>query len=525
MIAFSNYPTTIWKNVSAEASNLSKAIASRFWMGRLSLGNYSINSKSKTTDGNVTMLTDANPILNTAESQPELNASYSLITVNASNNATWADAEFPFRVPYNENGTIAIPSVIGYGTLAPVQIEINQISSKKSFSINVVNRSLDYTYAFGLGAFNTTLPTLKYYTFGNLPTGSYYIASLIDISNRHYGYALFYVPMLNVSYYNTTFTNGTFIFNVLSNGQPLSNATFIATIDGQYNESGPVTGGRIDYTLPKGSIIKYGEHNVTIHILNGYYPVIEYYNAPPGIPSIYIEMGVAAAIIVLLNVLLRAPNREDYYIDVSEVPPSSEESDVNVTAAQITDLFDTINMRRYWKYMPLTAKEIKSGISSNIRVNNIPVSVTLQNVDEILFQLVSKGDISHLGDSYLPKRWESLSKHDAEYLVTFRKLRDYLVKHAALFTDLDQASDADMVLTSKDRKVPIFIFSKSSGVRRINIQDSTKAFLVFISSSALYEFTDRLYSTYGESSEMLRIAIESGSITLVETDDLSPLLY
>ncbi len=523
-MAFSNYPSYIWQNSSTEAEYLSEAISSRFWMQRLATGNYVINGTTNYTAGNATLLTTRLMLPFTQGAPRLLNSSYSLIQVNASNNSTFLNREFLFRVQYNANGTLEIPSQIGYGTYAPVQIEINEITSKKAFSINVVNRSLEYTYAFGLGAFNTTLPTLKYYTFGNLPTGRYYIASLIDITGRHYGYALFYVPELNVSYLYTNFQNGTFLFNVLSNGQELSNATFAASIDGQYNELGTVTAGVANYTLPKGAVIKYGGHQLTLHILNGFYNITEYYNAPPSIPPLYIEMGIAGIVILLMNLLLHAPNRDEYYIDVAE-PPPSKQNEVDVTSDQIVNMFDTINMRRYWKYMPLTSEEIKLGISSNIRSNNIPVSVTLQNANEVLYELTSRGKLSNVGDYYLPARWEDASKHDAEYLVIFRKMRDYLVKNAAVFTDLDQGNGVDMVLIAKDHQVPLFIFSRKTGIREIKIPESSKAFMVFINSEAMYEFTDKLYNSYGDTSELLRMSIESGSINLVETGNLDPLLY
>ncbi|MCL5427719.1 MAG: hypothetical protein M1321_00890 [Candidatus Marsarchaeota archaeon] len=524
-IAFSNYPTMIWHNVGEAAWALSKAIALRFWMSRLATGSLSMNSMDIMENGSITLLTTNMSLNNTPDAANLINASYSMIQVNASNNATWLDRSITFRVPYNSNGTLSLPSLVGYGDLISGQVNINQVLSNRSFFINVSNRNLQYAYEVSLGAFSTAVPLIHFFKrFGDLPLDQYYIASLTDIYNRHYGYALFLVPLLEVNYTSANFQQGIFTFSVLSNGQPLSNSTFTASIDGQYNQTGTVTDGVINYTLPKGAIVKYGEHNIIIRVLNSIYVTPEYYPSPPSIPPLYIEMAIAGVVVLLLNLLLRAPNREDYFIDVSESPPPKQ-VEIGVPSDQIVNLFDTVNMRRYWKYMPLTPEEMKSGISANLRINNTPVSVTLQNTNEVLYELESKGLLSNIGDYYLPVRWEQASKHDAEYLVIFRKLRDHLVTHASLFTDLDQGEGADMILTSNGKQVPIYIFSRKGGMRRIRVEAGAKAFIVFINSEAMYEFTDRLYSTYGSTSEMLRIAIESGAVKLVETGNLEPMHY
>ncbi|MCL5008575.1 MAG: hypothetical protein M1156_01640 [Candidatus Marsarchaeota archaeon] len=528
-IALSNYPSLIWNSTNYAANDISKIIASRFWMSVIAYGTYAINNSylptgpSLNTKGNVTMLTTNLIINNTPSAPAEINNSYSLISVNASNTDTWLDRQFPFRTNFNANGTLDLPSVIGYGIKAPVQIKVNPILSKTAFSIDVLNRSLEYTYGLPLGVFNTTLPTVEYYLFGNLPTGQYYIASLIDITGRHYGYALFYVPDLNITLTVSNFKTDVFLFNVLSDGQELSNVSYAATINGTYNESGTIHNGVINYTLPNGAVIGYGLHNLSIHVLNREYIIPAYYQSPPAIPSLYIEFGIAGIVILLLNIFLRAPNRDEYYIDLPESPPVKMDN-VNVTSDQIVNLFDAINYSHYWKYMPLTPDEVKFGVSSVIHVNNTPVSITLQNMNEILYTLVSTNKLSSVADYYMPKRWELTSKHDVEYLVIFRRLRDYLVKHAAIFTDLDQSNEADMVFTAKDKQTQLFIFSSISGIRKMKILPGRKAFIVFLNSEARSAFVDKLYKTYGKAAELTRLSIESGSIVLVDTNNLREII-
>ncbi len=524
LIALSNYPSLIWQNSTQAASDLSKIIASRFWMNLTALGNYNINGTTEKTFGNATLFTTQMTLNNSAYAPNIINSSYSLIRVNASNSAHSQYVEFPFTLRYEVNGTLGVPSQIGYGTAVPIEITVAAKSSSKSFSINVVNRSLAYVYAFPLSFFNTSLSVIKHLSFGNLPTGHYYLASLVDINNRNYGSTLFYVPNLNITPTYANFKNLTFLFNVLSNYQAISNKPFTASVNGAYKVSGTINNGIINYTLPKDAVVGYGQQNIVIHILNRNYTISEFYSSPPGIPSIYIEFGIAAAVILLLNLVLRAPNREEYFIDIQSLPPT-QKSDVSVTPDQIVNLFDTINYNYHWKYMPLTPEELKLGISSNIRVGNTPVSVTLQNTNEVLYKLSAEGKLVYIDEYYMPARWESASNHDVEYLAVFRKMRDFLVEHAILFTDIEQSAEADLIMTSKGVQIPIFIFSKAKGIRRIRVIRGKKAFIVFINSDTRNEFTDRLYNTYGKTSETLRLSIESGSVILIDAESLSNLLY
>ena len=64
-------------------------------------------------------------------------------------------------------------------------------------------------------------------------------------------------------------------------------------------------------------------------------------------------------------------------------------------------------------------------------------------------------------DLYAPKAWIEQSGHDIEYLVTFKKLRLYLVTHAYLFTDMDTSSVADIVATLHNERKYIIIHSKA----------------------------------------------------------------
>ena len=523
-VALSNYPTSIWKNVSLEASDLTKVIVSRFWIKLLAAGesNFSIASiKPVNTELNIYTL---NTTMNSTPYSSELiNSSYSLLHVRVSNKVSSLTQEFPISIKFNPAGSLSMPPVIGYENQVQITSKVNRPSSHTSFSVNLYNTSMEFVNANSLGFFNTSLPIVSSYSFGNVKVGAYYLASLIDINDNKYSQAIFYVPYLNVSPYSYNFKNGTFAFTVSSDGQTLSGPTYSITLNCAYNESGTIHNGIIKYA-PTGVIRKYGEQYFNINIGNNVYTIREYHAAPAAIPSIYIEFGAAALVIVLLNFILRAPNVEEYYIDVSSLPPSQKVS-VTLSGDTIVNLFDTINYHFHWRYMPLTSEEIKTGISSNIRSGNTPISITLQNTNEVLYKLAGQGKLAYQDEYYIPQKWLETSKHDMEYLIIFRKLRDFLVEHAIFFTDLDQSTEADTIITVKNKQIPVFIYSTGSGMKTAPLHKGVKTFIIMVNDEAREELQGKLYNTYGKKSSTLRLAIESNNLEITDVDHLDALLY
>ena len=110
-------------------------------------------------------------------------------------------------------------------------------------------------------------------------------------------------------------------------------------------------------------------------------------------------------------------------------------------------------------------------------------------------------------------------------IVIFRKLRDYCIEHAMLFTDIGSSEKADMAITKNGVQSLVYIYSGEGSMKDISFGKETRVFIVFITDEALREFTDKLYSAYGSDAEMLKLGISSGTIRLISTERMDRLLY
>ena len=172
--------------------------------------------------------------------------------------------------------------------------------------------------------------------------------------------------------------------------------------------SGSVVNGGLTYSLPRGTIIGYGNESFRFDMFNSNYTYsTQYIQKVFNIPSVYIEFAIAILVVVLLNLVLQPPNRDDYFIDVPEFPSSKKEQ-VKVQASDILNVFDKVNYYYHWKYMPLTSEEIRSGIGNNIRVKSMPISITTQNTNNIIFTLLDKGDRERV-ELLRPSTWVEAS--------------------------------------------------------------------------------------------------------------------
>lgn len=547
MIAFGNDPKDGWKNSSDLAHDIAAALSTHFWLNVIEQ-----SPENTTYNPSGTLTFFATNAVAGEEGIPyylasELNYSYSMINLTFYNQNGFIVRQVPFRLNFEDNGTLNMPGVVGIGQPFTMVASSNIRNGKAIFYlINMSNSLLEsYIYSTPSGPFpilngskvdEDVEPSLSYYDSRLKP--GYYIAELFGYRENSSGSfyipienALFYIPFFNVTVSRYNFNNGTFIFNISNNNQPMQYTTYSVSLNGAYQQHGTVNLSYIyysllNYTLPKGTLLKFGSQ--TLHLnLNGInYSFNLYYSPPPShaIPPLYIEFAIAAVAILLLNLIVKTPTRDDYFIDVPRFPPT-EKVEVKTSADSILNIFDNMNNRFKWKYMPLTAEELKAGISNTIRHNNIPIMVTMENTEEILDGLANRGYVETIAPYFMPKRWKEASHHDIEYLVVFRKLRDFAIKNALLFTDLDSSKNVDMVIANRGVHSNIYIYSSASGVMQIKFMPNIKTFLVFIDSETRTEFMEKLYNTYGSSAEKLRMSIASGQIITIDTENLDRLLY
>ena len=523
MLAFSNSPTNGWTSVGAMANDIAGAIGSDLWLNRM--GNRTMNVRlSQGESGSLGVFAMLAPERGSSNVTfiPDANGTYDVVTVKASNPQSSVIRRLVLKNAYTPRGAISLPGTIGATQNVPVQLQVQNSSQNLLVHLNIYNLNQSFVGSVPIGFITGSLGVVKYHAF-SIP-GGYYIVSLEDFNNNNYGSALFYVSNVSITPTSLDFKNGTFTFSAYSNGIPLSNVSYGVNINGLYAYAGQITDGVISYKLPQGTLIGFGTENFHFSMINTNYTYTTSYSKQVlNIPPIYIEFGVALLVVLLLNFILKPPNRDEYYIDVPEFPPSKREK-VKVAKSAVLGVFDKVNYYHRWKYMPLTADEVKMGIGNSIRANNMPISITMQNANGLLARLAKDGAIASVGGYYAPAEWVEASKHNVEYLTIFRKMRDYCVSHAVLFTDLDYNDSADMLITKDTKQIGIFIYSKGAKMRKLTVSSDSKVAIVFLNDDSAREFVNRLYASYDKEAEVLKLGIEYNYVKLVDSDHLDQLV-
>ena len=521
LIALSNYPSSGWDNSPGLlASDISKVIESRFWIQAIAASSPVVIHNSS---GEATLFTLNSMIQYSPGISAEINGSYGLVRLMLSNSTGSREYEMPLRFRLTQNGLIGLPSIVGQTEQVQISAQVYNASNRVVIaSVPLYNQNLTQMTVnpIRIGQIGST--AIYTYSSFSLPSG-YYIASLQDQRGSVYSSALFYVANSSVQPVSMDFRNGSFVFYVSSNGHNVVGAPYSISINGAYNATGTVQDGRINYTLPKGALLNYGNAVFNVSMLGSSYLIpYPYKTNGINIPPLYIEFAIAAVIIITLNKVLVPVNIDEYYIDVPDIKPSKMEHAAE-TADSIISVFDKVNSFYHWNRLPLTPDELRSGISNNIRYGNTRMSITLRNTYSILNFLVSKGQVATAGDYFAPSKWIAESGHSIDYLVIYRKLRDYCIANAMLLTEMDSSNKADVIVTNKGAQNYVKIYSSSTKMKDIEISLKVKSFIIFIDEEARLQFLDRLYMSYGNNAEILKMAIDYGNVRLVDSDDLSEL--
>ncbi|MGC9204773.1 MAG: hypothetical protein ACP5FN_00625, partial [Candidatus Micrarchaeia archaeon] len=343
LIAFANLPTNAWSNASAMARDISLALYDRFWIQSLAYGTYNLTAPYNS--GYLGLLALQKYI--TYQNGTSIDSAYPFISITAYNYTNFTIKSIPFKILFSTNGTLSIPSTVAETQTVPLVISMNINASQKQLvepHIDLYDENMSFVASVPIGFFNasTGINIIKYQSFA-MPNG-YYIAVLRDFHNRPYAESLFYLAGIDINPISLDFKNGTFVFSITSMGIPVTNSTYSISLNGGYNESGITSDGTIVYQLPKGSITNYGKQTFDINMFKTSYTYsTSYIKEILHIPIYYIEFAIVIIIIVVLNLVLKAPTRDEYYIDVPNFPPSKKVH-VSVQKEEILGLFGKINL-------------------------------------------------------------------------------------------------------------------------------------------------------------------------------------
>ncbi len=531
LIAFSNYPTS-WQSQADEASDVASIITRHFWIRTYASGFATLDLGSSKNANvpfgvllNDTLLPSNPAILSQLESGVGIATFYASTSGPSAPNAiTNVNRTVYFTPSYSTNGTVFLPNSTFPGIIINSTITLY---AKKQTQVeprlDIYTRNMQYVTSVPPFFSRLINGTFTAYVFFTIPVGTgSYIAELNGFTNQHYASAYFTVPQIRLYLYGSNFTNGSFEFAATAIGHPISNVTATVSLNGQYRENVTIENGEFLYQLPKNASVPTGNLNFmvyTFHTIGSFSTTYQ----PPGIyiNKQYIEFIIALVIVMMEVTLVKAPSRDEFYIDITKLP-GPPKTGIKLKYAEVLGVFDKLNLQYKWKFMPLSMSEIKYAISTNMRSSNMPVNLTFNNIELLLDNLVQNGYIVKADDLYAPVSWIEQSKHDIDYLATFKKLRIYLVAHArgSGFTDMDKSDLADIVTTLRNERAYIVIYSQTSRfIHKLPIQNNIKTYLAFLNGDKLDDFKNGVYSTASPENEQLKMFISTGMLNLISAEN------
>lgn len=539
IVGFFNY-VDFWPPKYA-GLGLAKSISELFWLPKYASGNETLAfaNLSRNSSGNIgIVLNDTSiQIYKKAYLKTSLNISpetmvntlnqngylrvlaYTSKSYLIGNNSTYVYASY--KPHYSINGSVGVPIQAIPGQTIPINITLFTNSSTQVriaphiviYDRNmtpITSQPISFFYASGNFSFLVQKP------FSMVP--GTYIISLQGITGSTYADAFVSVPAFNITV--KRYLNNTFTLELLAGKTRLNNINYTITVNKKYPSSGIIYNGNITYMLPNKTQPIYGKINLSISMLSHEFNV-SFTNSPINITisSSDIDLIIVVIIVVIMVVAIRAPSRDEFYIDIPSLPKQQNE-DIKLKPNAIVETFDKLNLYYHWKYMPLSIEEVRTAIINNIKYRGMPVAITYNNAEAILDELSGLGYLVSTDELYAPQQWISETNYDIEYLATFKKLRIWFVMHAYMFTDIGVSTTADTVATIKNERAYIVIYSKTSKfINNVPIYPNVQTYIAFLNSERMYDFKDALENLFDPESEKLKLYIASEKIKFIDSDD------
>lgn len=524
LIAFSNAPDS-WP-ASGVAADLAKAISERFWLSSYASGGAIVMSSQFNSTGVLGLLLNQTTISSgsTTFGAPQFSP-YMLITMytdpsyGMGNRSAYTYLQY--EPSYSSIASLSLPSYVVPGQESTISVSVFGNVSSQRYFLSLYNAS-NYARVTPLPPLGFNPSQFSATEVFSLPPGPY-IASLTDQNGTTYASALFAVPSLNMSLVGASFQNNTYSIRLSMNNRSLSGVNYIVTLYNCQPKCQPKAG-----MLPGNGVITYsaqgipelfGQLNFSISMLGTSFP-FAVQNSPVSITitAPEVELAIVLIIVIVLMVAVKAPNRDDFYIDVP-VMPKPKTIKLKLKPAEVLNSFDKLNLYYHWKYMPLSIDEVKAAIKNSVRYQNMPVAVTYNNAERLLESLETTHDLVSADALYAPSSWASSSGHDIEYLATFKKLRIWFVTHACLFTEINASESADIVATVKGERANIVIYSPTTKFKRMELRKGAQTYLAFLNSEKLLEFRDSLETVLNDETELLKMHINAGDVKLIDADN------
>lgn len=529
---FPNTPNS-WPSANDTGSDVAKAVQEMFWLPKYAYGARTIHPPNPSNySGSFGVVMNATPLPFSPDFANIANRN-AYIRVALKYNGTSQSGmtidsyQYIFANPqFYYNGTLGITGAMVTNETVPLTFSLvthSNVPINVQPHLSIYNMNLTQVYSTPLSFIHNVSNNFTFllpYERISLQPGEGYIIKLHSFYGTEYAGAFFNISPIVLTLLTANVTSDRFYFAVTSNKQRVNNLPYEISLNNNYTQKGIIKNGTIFFSVPSGTPRIIGNLNFTINVSGGtFYYHTSYSPLPFAINNQYIELVVVVVLMILIIEFVRAPNRDEFYIDVPNLP-EEKKTEIKIKATDVVNVFDTLNNSYHWKFMPLSRAEVRSAITAYVRHDNMPVSLTYSNVERILDQLVAKKYLTSSDNLYAPSGWLTTSKHDMNYLATFKKLRIYLVTHGYLFTDLDMSDNADIVATVHSERKYLIIYSKTSKFQKVPVFSGSKTYLVFINQYAMDDFRNALYNSGSQDSEELKMYITADYVRLVDADNL-----
>jgi hypothetical protein len=352
-----------------------------------------------------------------------------------------------------------------------------------------------------------------------------YLVILRNINQEVLGISFIHVPQLSISLTKIDWQNNVFSFSVTSDSIPIDSTSCkickVANITIEKNgkvlyiytqKNLSIINGILNYSLPKGSILESGTYIIKINILGSIYPIS--IQKPMGyvLPKEVIFPSIAALVAFLLFILTKRPEVIFYAIDVPDFLPK-ERKKVKIKKEDFLKLFERLNQKYHWRYMPITLEELKTICMQELRYGGEPLVVNELNLQLILSKLEEEGEIKKVENLYMPAEWTKV--YNEKYLAIFRKLRSFFVSKSIHFTELGQSEQSDMEIIYNGEKYFLTFFVSQESLKNLKLIEGSKHILVFLNEEELEDFKQNIFLSSSFQASLLRLAIFSQRLFLV----------
>ncbi|MEM4367962.1 MAG: hypothetical protein QXO21_02980 [Candidatus Anstonellales archaeon] len=239
-------------------------------------------------------------------------------------------------------------------------------------------------------------------------------------------------------------------------------------------------------------------------------------------PNSLIAFGISV-FFVIVSRFIKPPEEKIFYLTVPDFP-QSKINKVKVKPDFFIALFDRVNRRYGWQYMPLTIEELKKAIY-DLDLKGKKLIVNDYNLELVLNALVERGLIKKYKYYFCPTEWEEKTKFDIEYLTIIRMIRETALSLAIKYQINLEHDRPNFIFTFPTKEIFVFAYSKNKNLSIVLLPylSREEVILVFGDIEEKNNFIDSIYSD-NLTDTQIKIAYLNNNLKLITVDEVKKYL-